>query len=243
MTKISKPTILIVTIGLFQARLNDYLLKIDNMASVRGTVSKFICSMRQLAGSFTAPATKAPGCNHSLLNWIDFSEVEAHGPRLVTSVPITQTYKEATSTNIPYGYLSLTDHLSRCAQVQKQMTSSDVLVLQPTSVGSGVNLQYFFHELIDGLSCGIMPRCNNECFSPQNVRLVWPDEAFMRGCCSNPSASTFLDPRLFSQMGSDVWDCFVKYAPTHSCRAQLPPHTKIYCRLCGHDGMSGVPHP
>ena len=150
------------------------------MASVRGAVSKFISEMIQKVPSFVVP--KTPSGNHALLDWIDFSEVEAHGPRLVTSVPITQTYQEVKS-DIPYGYLCVAAHLSRCARVQKLMGSSDILVLQPTSVGSGVNLQYFFHQLVSGLSSGIMPRSDQECFSPLNVRLVWPDESFMRMKC------------------------------------------------------------
>ena len=177
---------------------------------------------------------KALNDNFVMLDWTDFSEVEAHGPRLVTSVPITQTYKEVASA-MPHGYLCVTTHLSRCSRVQKLMTSSDILVLQPTSVGSGVNLQYFFHEIVNSLSCGNMPRTDHECFSPQNVRLVWPDERFIRGCCNGSLLSVFLDPRLFSQMGSDVWDCFVLYKPAHISRAHLPPHTKIYCRLRGDD--------
>ena len=197
-----------------------------------GAVSKFIFGMRKIGA--LVDGENAFGGNHLLLDWIDFSEVEAHGPRLVTSVPITQTHKEVASV-MPYGYLCVTAHLSRCARVQKLMTSSDILVLQPTSVGSGVNLQYFFHELVNSLSCGNMPRTDHECFSPQNVRLVWPDERFIRGCCDHSLLSAFLDPRLFSQMGSDVWDCFVLYKPAHISRARLPPHTKTYCRLRGDD--------
>mgnify|MGYP003885257819 CR=1 FL=1 len=140
---------------------------------------------------------KAPDAYTSLLRSFDFSLLDERGPILLTSVPGLSVPRCKMSSDAgmqapsgPHGLnpQALNGHLQiKHALVQHagrmKPAESDIIVLQPTSIGTGIDYHFFYREYLSSLcptpvgsdeSCAIPRGPDGVPFDDECVRLVWP---------------------------------------------------------------------
>jgi hypothetical protein len=115
------------------------------------------------------------------------------------------------------------------------LSNLDTLIIQPTSISTGVNIQYIAY-LISRFK--ISESYNSEWL--ESWRLIWPTDDFIKSNNdkSSPysaSAGLFLQPDVLFDMKEDLHDKFYTYSPSKCSifngKLHRPPHMKSFCRI------------